>query len=237
MRELSITLLLVSIATAVSAQSYNLYDDAKEKVLKMSTKGHHPITDYRDSRRYLMGTIHLGKDGKGYFVDDVYCGFRYRHHVGPGMVPPHEELNVEHTWPQSRFNAKENRLVQKSDLHHLYPSDSKVNGVRGNHIFAEVKGEYPASDCYESSIGHTRGETAFEPPQHHKGNVARALFYFSIRYKIAISPVEEFFLRSWHINDPVDADEIRRNAAIEKIQGNRNPFIDRPELVDTIENF
>jgi endonuclease I len=35
----------------------------------------------------------------------------------------------------------------------------------------------------------------------------------------------------WHLEDPVDAFESRRNDIIHQHQGNRNPFIDHEELV------
>ena len=38
-------------------------------------------------------------------------------------------------------------------------------------------------------------------------------------------------LITWHNNDPVSNREIVRNNAIYNRQGNRNPFIDRPEYV------
>ena len=47
----------------------------------------------------------------------------------------------------------------------------------------------------------------------------------------------EATLRRWNKLDPVDQAELERNDAIEKIQGNRNPFIDHPEYVDQISNF
>ena len=43
-------------------------------------------------------------------------------------------------------------------------------------------------------------------------------------------------LLEWNELDPVDALEIQRNRETEKIQGNRNPFIDYPELADSIWN-
>ena len=80
-------------------------------------------------------------------------------------------------------------------------------------------------------------KNGFEPPANHKGNVARALFYFSLRYDLRIKPYEEMVLRQWNILDPVDSEEVRRNTLIEKIQGNRNPFVDDSELVNLISDF
>ena len=77
----------------------------------------------------------------------------------------------------------------------------------------------------------------FEPPQQHKGNVARALFYFSTKYKLAIDPNEEAVLRKWASEDPVDVEEMHRNDEIEKAQHSRNPFIDFSELINNISDF
>ena len=52
--------------------------------------------------------------------------------------------------------------------------------------------------------------------------------------KYRISDLEEFYLRKWHQEDPVDAEEISRNDRVEKAQGNRNPFIDNPRLATRI---
>ena len=41
-------------------------------------------------------------------------------------------------------------------------------------------------------------------------------------------------LIKWHKQDPVDREERRRNNLIEEYQGNRNPYIDNPELVETV---
>ena len=49
--------------------------------------------------------------------------------------------------------------------------------------------------------------------------------------------LQEEYLRRWNHLDPVDEEEIARNNAIAKIQGNRNPFIDHPEYADVISNF
>ena len=41
-------------------------------------------------------------------------------------------------------------------------------------------------------------------------------------------------LLEWHRSDPVSQKELTRAIEVNKIQGNRNPFIDYPELVEYI---
>ena len=103
-------------------------------------------------------------------------------------------------------------------------------------MFNRVKGEI--KDCELSSIGKMpSGQKVFQPPRSHRGNVARAMFYFSVRYKIAIDPIQEHYLREWHNADPVDSKELLRNDRIREIQGNSNPFIEYPSLVGKIQDF
>lgn len=200
----------------------------------------HKSVGYRGARKVLFGKIHLREDANGYYVKDVYCRKKITRNVtniGPNVIPNNNVVNCEHTWPQSRFNRSFPKDLQKSDLHHLYPTDSRANSTRGNNEFAEVDGER-LSNCDGSYYGVEKWNgDYFEPPNEHKGNVARALFYFSIRYKLKISSTEEEYLKKWHELDPVDANEIERNNIIHKVQGNRNPFIDYPELVSRIRDF
>lgn len=198
--------------------------------------------DYKEARKLLFNQIHLEQDGKGYFIKDVYCQEKYYPFGGkaPGdKLPNSDEFNCEHTWPQSKFSSRFSASIQKTDLHHLYPTFSKINSERGNLPFAEVNNERSIS-CDESGRGpavSTGSGTYFEPPHTHKGNVARSMFYFSVRYQIAIDPVQEEYLKAWHREDPVDAEEKARHEKIVKLQKNRNPFIDHPELVDRISDF
>lgn len=198
------------------------------------------VLSYKQARRHLFGEIYLEKKGSSYRITDVYCeeDFTSSVGVGPGRIPNPNKLNCEHTWPQSRFNGRQSRSAQKSDLHHLFPTESRANSTRGNILFGEVDGD-ALSGCMASERGDDiyEGHNAFEPPKNHRGNVARALFYFSVRYKIGIPDEEEVHLRRWHEQDPIDADEVSRHEKIYKIQGNRNPFIDDPDLADRITNF
>ncbi|MES2965229.1 MAG: endonuclease [Bdellovibrionota bacterium] len=207
----------------------------------------HVAVGYEPARRKLFGELHLVQVGREYGVLDVYCEKTFlpgdfkssEAKPGPDTIPEGNVVNAEHTWPQSRFNRATDPATQKCDLHHLFPTDNRMNSTRGNLKFGEVDNPREVLKCPISKIGQinsAQGEF-FEPPDKHKGNAARALLYFSIRYKIHIEPIEEKFLKKWNREDPVDAHEAHRNDRIQQIQGNRNPFVDHPELADAISDF
>lgn len=50
-----------------------------------------------------------------------------------------------------------------------------------------------------------------------------------------LRPWYDAMLRRWAKADPVSQKEIDRNNAVQAYQGNRNPFIDYPELIDMID--
>ena len=68
--------------------------------------------------------------------------------------------------------------------------------------------------------------------------MARAIFYFYAMYEKRARPMSDLAnvetLLKWHTMDPVDRSERRRNDLIEEYQGNRNPFVDNPELAEAI---
>jgi deoxyribonuclease I len=224
----------------------------------------HRALGYKTARKILFGKIHLkkelisteqGKRTERYSVREVYCERDYYEDIGigPDRYPSSGNvINTEHTWPQSRFRSLGlglSRSYPRSDLHHLYPTDSERNSARGNHPFGEVGrvANRGTPSCTLSKLGYLSdsadgdfvygGRLYFEPPDAHKGNVARALFYFSVRYSLPIGKTEESFLRKWHKEDPVDMAEKKRNQIIFGNQRNRNPFIDHPELADLIADF
>lgn len=183
----------------------------------------------------------------------------------PGGTPPYEYTfvtdqcgnystegdcyNREHSWPQSWFNSVSGPV---SDMFHIYPTDGKVNGERGNYPYGNVSvaswtslngGKLGA--C--SNLGYTN--TVFEPIDEYKGDLARGYFYMSTRYytedagwatsdatnKATILPWQVNVLLQWHHQDPVSPKEIARNDSIYYVyQHNRNPYIDNPQWADSI---
>jgi len=159
--------------------------------------------------------------------------------------------NREHVFPQGYFNSASPMV---SDIHHIVPTDGKVNGNRSNFPFGKV-----GTANFVSANGSKRGTSAspnytgtvFEPIDEFKGDVARMILYFATRYESKLSTfsdndiltntafpgVEDWelaVLKEWHTNDPVSQREIDRNNAAYTYQGNRNPFIDHPEYVALI---
>ena len=166
--------------------------------------------------------------------------------------------NREHSFPKSWFGGKVEPM--NSDGHHLFATDGYVNSKRSNWPFGEVgTATYTSSNGSKagsavSSLGYTG--TVFEPIDEFKGDFARAYFYMATRYENEIASWEGnstssdavldgtnttvfepwllAMLKRWHTADPVSQKELDRNQAVQDFQGNRNPFIDHPELVTSI---
>lgn len=220
-------------------------DQIVEKCTGKSKCFKHQSLSYNMARKNLFGDIHLNGNSPGtYHLFTYYCpdkitnkDFGPNKNLAPMEIPAPSVLNTEHAWPQSKFSKKFPDAQQKGDLHILYPVHSNVNSIRSNHPYGVVA-EATSTPCPEASLGRSaEKETVFEPDHHDKGDVARALFYFSVRYKMPIDKNQERYLRSWHAADPVDQDEVARNEKVFSLQKDRNPFIDMPELVAEITDF
>lgn len=200
----------------------------------------HTNVGYDHARKIMFGELDILRDSNGTYVVDVYCGKKFYFKSLEDVSRMGNEVNIEHTWPQSKFTGNYPKDMQKSDMHHLYLTDSRANSTRGNTPFGFVPtkaNRYSENGCSHSRYGVIDGNEVYTPPAPHRGNVARALFYFSIRYNLGISKAEEMVLREWHKADPVDANEIRRHEGIAKYQKIRNPFIDHPEAVEKVSDF
>jgi len=165
-------------------------------------------------------------------VSGVVCSVYSELCLSTDHIPDSSVMNCEHSWPQSLGAVG----IAKDDLHHLFPVESKINSVRGNKPFCEVSKVTWSQEGSSYGLSNL-GTKCFEPPQSHKGDLARAMFYFSIRYSKPIDAEQEKFFRKWSIEDKVDLNEIKRNNLIEDYQKNRNPFVDIPDLITLIDDF
>ncbi|WP_432359786.1 endonuclease I family protein [Sporosarcina sp. UB5] len=149
-------------------------------------------------------------------------------------VANQNKFNAEHVVPQSWFGARE---PMKGDLHHLFACEPECNSTRSNFPYYEFDSNATLvrlrSHCGLFDINR------FEP-EYGKGPVARATLYFLLRYPAKIlkyykKNINLPLLVRWHEQFPVNVYEKHRNKAIFEIQGNRNPFIDFPELTNEID--
>lgn len=209
-----------------SANGDELFDDLN----RLLTKNHHSL-GYKEARRHLYGRIDRRPDGGLYYL---YSGEGPKNEEEVKDPARHKlgNYNCEHVVPQSWFNKKS---TPKSDLHHLFTEEVQCNGSRGNYPLEETEGEV-LPQC--GIVDH--GES-FEPNAG-KGEVARATLYFITRYPGEVgnsnheSQAEDIQqLLKWHREYPVTDYERHRNDTIEEVQGNRNPYIDYPELAEKVD--
>ncbi|WP_117274941.1 endonuclease [Mycoplasmopsis edwardii] len=155
--------------------------------------------------------------------------------------------NREHIIPQSWF-GKQNPI--RNDAQFVWPTDIKVNQIRGNYPHADVV-TVTKTTKNNSKLGNdANGNTVFEVIDEFKGDIARAYLYFLSHYgkdkvgsKNSIFTPKKYpymkqgFLDTyikWHKKDTVSKWDVIRNNETYKFQKIRNPFIDYPGLVDNI---
>lgn len=145
--------------------------------------------------------------------------------------------NREHCWPQSLSNNCWGESKAGTDILHIRPTYNSTNSSRSNDIYADVNKASPRT-YNNMTFGYGSG-TKFEPLDAVKGDVARIIMYIWVAYHDyysnlpAITNVFESYdtLLRWHTQDKPDALEgNRNNVAQSSDQGNRNPFVDHPEL-------
>lgn len=200
---------------------------------------------YNTAREELYG-YNQDADGE---VCAVYSGFCVV--IPDGQNPrtylfSQHGINTEHTWPQSLGAGDEPR---RSDMHNLYPTRERPNSDRGNDPFGEIpdastqrwyRGTVIQSGVPTTDLDEWSEDTSsrFEPREDHKGNAARAVFYFYAIYDSAIDGNGDAFfagmlgdLLAWNeAVDPADDRERARSTFIATRQGNENPFILDPTL-------
>lgn len=164
-----------------------------------------------------------------------------------------KDFDIEHMLPKSWWGGTVNPAY--CDVFHLVPGDASANRSKSNHAPG-----IPADSSFNNGSFVTGRDTihgltrVFCPADEYKGDFARAYFYIATCYGDSLTWVEkgepaqamtnegweEFqpwlrdLLLEWHRLDPVSEKEKARAIEVNKIQGNRNPFIDYPELAEYI---
>lgn len=165
------------------------------------------------------------------------------------------QMQREHSVPKSWWKVGNNveYTPAYSDIYNLYPSDGPANQAKSNYPLGPV-----GTSSFNNGVtkvgtpksGYGGGASkVFEPADEYKGDFARAYFYVYTVYNDlewtsltmgtkgdwpTLKPWAYEMLLEWARQDPVSQKEIERNDAAEKQQGNRNPFVDFPQLAEYI---
>lgn len=167
------------------------------------------------------------------------------------------KMQREHSVPKSWWGSSQTTPAY-TDLFNLLPSDGECNMAKSNYPYGDVMEGRATFDNGSAKVGTPAAgqgggaAKVFEPADEYKGDFARGIFYMAcvyddLRWTSSYSynmfqqnswPTLKTWayetLLEWHRADPVSQKEIDRNNAVETQQGNRNPFIDFPNLAEYI---
>lgn len=171
----------------------------------------------------------------------LYCGYRFDNNrrINDGKV-----VVIDHIYAMDwmvKYLKCKNRLQchetskrferMEADMHNLYPVWQGLVLYRNAHPFGEIPGEdWRFNDCDFEWNGQK-----VEARPIARGNIARAIFYMHAKYQLPIDPDMLKVLKDWNRKDPPSKQEKERNDRIEKLQGQRNPYIDNPSLANSIQ--
>jgi endonuclease I len=236
---------LLSLAIALQAANpngyYNSITGKKTQALKTALSTlllNHTVQEYNSLWGFFPSTD-ARPDGT---VWDMYSSAVRTFGATSGM-------NREHSFPKSWWGGDVNAAY--TDINHLFPSDGDANMAKSNYPLGTV-----GTASFNNGVtkvgsnifpGYSTSAQVFEPADMYKGDFARTYFYmvtcyqnytWSYLYMVDqnLYPTLKSWainmLMKWHRQDPVSIKEINRNEAVFKIQNNRNPFIDYPQLAE-----
>lgn len=253
MKKLLSVLLITLFSISLYAQNDSIAPELVKAELITFLQDNYSVSNplgYSGARDQMYGSSLI--DNTDGTLTCVYTGFKIE--VAQNTSTARSEsfskgINTEHTWPQGKFDSDE---PMRGDIHHLFPTLVEVNSERSSDPFGEINDNETTSWWYLDNKGSQTSIPSsdidlyseevsglFEPREDHKGNVARAIFYFWAIYQNTsdVSDNASFFegmkdvLLTWHAKDPVDAAEVARSLGAEQAQGNRNPFVHDTTLV------
>ena len=221
--------------------------EVKDLLHALMTETHHTKTTYANCRDKAIYTDCELEANKG--VTDTtkqtvvllytsYTATRSQYYLN------NNGWNREHVWPQSLGGGQVSDSLGESkggsDLHHVRPADGGVNSTRNNNQYGNVSGGKQINGTGKPAstniLAGWLGGGYYEPADNVKGDVARICLYVWVRWgsEWKADEITQVFqsvdvLLEWMELDPVDTWEMGRNEVVEKIQGNRNVFIDYPE--------
>lgn len=156
------------------------------------TSTHRTYTTYDDNGRngYQKETDRYYENGSpvnGY-IYEFYSGVKWPDGWYPNAKDTRGGYNREHVWCQSHSTGLWGENGGGGDMHHIRPSETRLNSARGNNPFGEVSNresnkvyaKFGSNPTY--ALGGYQAGGTFEPLDNKKGDVARIVLYLYLHY-------------------------------------------------------
>ena len=187
------------------------------------------------------------RDERGYFIDRYSAESEWVKSTSQGAAGA--GMNIEHSFPKSWWGKTEVQAYK--DLYNLMPCESRINSTKSNYPMGKVVSGDKGNGWTKVGEG-TDGKKYWEPADPWKGDFARGYMYMATAYQDynwvgaqalqilqqgAYPTLQKWAYTlyiQWAKADKPNALEIKRNNDVAKIQGNRNPYVDFPNLMEYV---
>ncbi len=251
---LSIVLLLLVVCATAQKEYYTSVDGVKGgaalKTALYNLIKEHKVIGYGSGESSTWGAFYttdaVVENGRRRVLDMYSNEKRYFGSKGSAV----SGMNIEHSVAKSWWGGNKNNAY--CDIHHLNPSDQNANSRKSNYPLGEltsVSWENGVTFVGKANIDGS-SMNAYEPCDEYKGDFARVFMYMFTCYQDlrweytwmnyekstypTLKPWAVELLLKWHRQDPVSEKEVNRNNAVYAVQGNRNPYVDYPQLADYV---
>lgn len=187
------------------------------------------------------------RDERGYFIDRYSAEKEWVKSTSQGAAGA--GMNIEHSFPKSWWGGAKNQAYK--DLYNLMPCESRINSTKSNYPMGKVVSGDNGNGWTKVGKGDDNN-MYWEPADPWKGDFARGYMYMATAYQDytwkgdralqilqqgAYPTLKEQAYKlyiQWAKADKPDDVEIKRNNDVAKIQGNRNPYVDFPNLMEYV---
>lgn len=246
---------LITISQSLFADIPPHYYDSADGKTKDALKA--AMKDIITQAQMLAYGSGEGRTWSGFYQTDRFNGnqvrdrYSYQVFYFANTTSAPSGMNIEHSFPKSWWGGTENNAYK--DLFNLMPCEQNINSKKSNYGMGVVTTVSTNNGCTKVGKGNAGGQTKslWEPADEWKGDFARGYMYMATAYSNftwtgegltmlqqgaypTFKPWAYELLLQWSRQDPVDDIERERNDAVYAIQGNRNPFVDFPNLCEYI---
>lgn len=161
-------------------------DNLLEGLAEISKENHKTFTSYDSLRSALAYSDEDPNDTSK--IIDFYTGWSISNKWDGG-----DTWNREHVWCQSLSGKLYGTSYAGSDIHHIRPLISSINGDRNNGLYTDREScgsSIPLTEYFyngKSTGCYNKGHDYWEPRDSVKGDVARILMYMYMHYSNEVS--------------------------------------------------